>query len=1626
MRKNLPALLAWLCCLFSICAQAQVTIGSIDNGPYGRGSTIGVPLSIPSNIATFAPDNIFTLFISGPGGDFAQESQIGTYRGFYSTFINGVLPADIAAGSYKLKVKSSSPASEAISAQSVQVLAVSGPKVGVTPAANLILGDDVYGWCGSAVGPSKSITLGDNSAAPTIQQVSLKNELTGTTQTYGKSAVGYNLSNLPEGYYTITVTGEISIGNDKIKSSKSYLLLNIRSVAALSSTSDGCLDPSAGTGADVVIQADAQTANAIRNNYPGTGYRITWGDGTTNIYTHGDLIARSGVLTHKYLKSSCGEPQVDLGNGNKIDNAFKITITAGNSFCQTETGSATTYTKIFTKPIAKIDGPKSLTACLDVPVVFGNSSAKGNNSDCTINMIYEWYVDGKPEPVSIAETLTYTFKTPGPHTVKLVARNNVGICQPSEDFIEICVQEKPVPAFNFNGQPGATICLGSTLKATNTSKIDQYCNKDTYLWTVTGGTAGYANGTSNTSKDPEFTFSTAGIYKVKLTIKTASCAEVSTKEQTVVVNGPPVTKLSPDLELCNLTTYNFDNTTSGPTRTTHTGTMADLADTYTWTVTGGTYSYADGTTANSKYPHITFNEYKAYTVTVTHQNTCGKSTASQKLNFIPSPVVDAGTDQTICFEQNVQLNGNITGNVMSSRWVGGLGTFTPSRDAWNAVYTPTDAERRSGSVQLTFQANTTLAAPCKVIADFTTIKINPQININSPATAARCNNVALNYGITSNIPGADFTWTATGSANATGFQTTGSGATINDVIRNTQPATDAIVTYVITPMANGCTGAPFTLTVTIADIKNTISSSTSVVCNSQDIIVAGNSPTGGNNVYNYVWESSTNDGATWTRVPGQTNENLSIKLTETLSFRRIVFSGECSTISSTVKVSALPPLTNNTITNDQTICTGRIPGVLTGSMPTGGDGQYNYQWESSVDNGATWTNVDNAISKDFKPPALTVTTLFRRRVGTITCTGSLQNVSSAVTITVNENAKAEFTFTSDRSCAPFAIDGQNIKATAYPDRNSTYTWYADNVVIGTGIQFPGYTIAADNKAVEIRLVAASSFGCSEDIQKQIFLTQPRATASFTQDVKESCGTAEVNFKNTTLRLNGSTYAWDFGNGNKANTVEPTRQTYPAAPSGRDTTYTVTLTVTSNCGITTYTSTVLVKAKPLSVFSPSKTIGCSPMVVNFSNTSPGDANTYYYDFGDGTPPLKTNSKTGVTHTYTTGVAQNYTVTMVTENSCGKSEPTEYTIRVSPNTILPELVVNSTELEGCAPWTVKFQNNTSGATSFIYDFGDGSTYGPTRSAPENVTHTFTKGGIYIVKLTASNGCSDTTTTERIVVYNQPQVKFSSNVTTGCAGLEVKFKNESTDAVSYTWDFGDGSAPSNEAAPVHIYDGKQEYYTVKLTAVNSLGCENTISLSQFVHIIPAPVARFNVLPSAQISIPNYTFQFEDESEGSADRWEWDFGDGSTSSSRSPNHTYADTGSYKVTLRVTNQQSCFTTLTKEVKIIGVPGYLFVPNAFMPESATPELREFKAKGSGIESWTMSIFNKWGELIWQTTKLEEGAPAEGWNGTYKSSLVPQGVYFWKIDVQMINKIPWKGMSYNGSAPKRTGVINLIR
>lgn len=129
---------------------------------------------------------------------------------------------------------------------------------------------------------------------------------------------------------------------------------------------------------------------------------------------------------------------------------------------------------------------------------------------------------------------------------------------------------------------------------------------------------------------------------------------------------------------------------------------------------------------------------------------------------------------------------------------------------------------------------------------------------------------------------------------------------------------------------------------------------------------------------------------------------------------------------------------------------------------------------------------------------------------------------------------------------------------------------------------------------------------------------------------------------------------------------------------------------------------------------------------------------------------------------------------------------------------------------------------------------------------------------------------------------------------------------------------------------------------------------------------------------------------------------------------------------MRTYNEYGCVDSVQKQVQIIGVPGFMYVPNSFIPGGTSTQLQKFMAIGSGIKSWHMSVFNKWGQVLWETTQLNDGKPVEGWDGTHKGTPQPQGIYFWKIDIEFINGTEWKGMTYDSSPPKRTGSIYLIR
>ena len=156
------------------------------------------------------------------------------------------------------------------------------------------------------------------------------------------------------------------------------------------------------------------------------------------------------------------------------------------------------------------------------------------------------------------------------------------------------------------------------------------------------------------------------------------------------------------------------------------------------------------------------------------------------------------------------------------------------------------------------------------------------------------------------------------------------------------------------------------------------------------------------------------------------------------------------------------------------------------------------------------------------------------------------------------------------------------------------------------------------------------------------------------------------------------------------------------------------------------------------------------------------------------------------------------------------PCDVALGTPRSVILPLPVAEFTATT--ADLTATFSNTSSNATSYTWDFGDETG----TSADENPVYTYAESGTYTVKLTATNDDGSNEVTSELTVTaaaSTPVAGFTVNT----SDLRATFTNTSTDATSYTWDFGDGSGTSTDENPIYTYAG-EGVYTVKLIATGN----------------------------------------------------------------------------------------------------------------------------------------------------------------------------------------------------------------
>ncbi len=414
-------------------------------------------------------------------------------------------------------------------------------------------------------------------------------------------------------------------------------------------------------------------------------------------------------------------------------------------------------------------------------------------------------------------------------------------------------------------------------------------------------------------------------------------------------------------------------------------------------------------------------------------------------------------------------------------------------------------------------------------------------------------------------------------------------------------------------------------------------------------------------------------------------------------------------------------------------------------------------------------------------------------------------------------------------------------------------------------------------------------------------------------------------------------------------------------------------------------------------SADETICRNSQAIISANAS-GGSGGYFWLWNQGLP-------SGQQHTVAPVVTTTYLVAAFDQNGCpGKIEP----IKIKVLTLDPEdVVVDGTKIicPGATGTVYANVSNPSTGTlqySWVPNIGNGpGAYHVTpTSAPANYECTVTNQcGVSITKSVS------------IDFLPPPVVNLTASAFDGCEEFIIDFKdvsvNSSDQIGSWFWNFGDGNS-STAANPTHTYQNAGQY-NVSLTATTNGGCSvSSASTHNTVNVYPKPKALFTYNPN-----PVYTLEpanFSNQSSG-AISYSWNFGDGNHSNAVNPKHVYRSAETFNVSLTATSDLGCKDTY--ELELLAT-GKLLVPNVFTPNPNGPNGGRYDKQSfdnsiffpfaDGVEVFSMQIFNRWGELIFETKDIKIG-----WDGYYRNQLCKQDVYVWKIaalfnDDRLINQV----------------------
>jgi PKD repeat protein len=519
-------------------------------------------------------------------------------------------------------------------------------------------------------------------------------------------------------------------------------------------------------------------------------------------------------------------------------------------------------------------------------------------------------------------------------------------------------------------------------------------------------------------------------------------------------------------------------------------------------------------------------------------------------------------------------------------------------------------------------------------------------------------------------------------------------------------------------------------------------------------------------------------------------------------------------------------------------------------------------------------------------------------------------------------------------------------------------------------------------------VSDRSTGCHKSAIVKVFIN-PSPTAAFT--VSSNCANKFLSFTNSSSSAanHKMSYLWKFDDGTLSTDSIP-RKSFSKPGS-----HTIWLIAQTDSGCRdSMSKKVTVFAAPTIDFTVSNS--CTGTAAAFTNNTTlpgGNVTAYHWNFGDGT----TSTQAAPTKVY--NAPGTYTVWLSATSDRGCTDSISKTVSVSPKAKASFGIFNT-----CASDSVEFVNASIIAsghsiTAYSWDFGDGTT-----SALKDPHHKYAKAGTYSVKLTATadGGCDDTLKQDAVITAG-PTVKIGGDINV-CVGTTVQLYDSSTvpgpaTITGRTWVFGDKSSTSSATNPTHNYTLPGTYW-VWLISTTSTGCKDSSSTLVQVNKLPDTGFVATLIKGRQ-----YNFSANDKS---SVVYLWNFGDNNTATGATASHTYTSNGTYTVSLRIANIDSCVTSTTHSLAVnasalaeqmeqeLGIQLY---PN---PATHQFTLAYTLARQSMVH---IAILDITGRQIGVIANAQEAGGQYNWNVNTNDYNMQGGVYMIQmiVDGQAINK-----------------------